>query len=77
METRKVVFPPMNAAQEAQLKSLLGKISELMGDKIETEAVITVAAVIPSDRPDILTVPNKLITGMKRPVKPVKADKVE
>lgn len=68
-----IVFPAMTAQQEAQLKSLLGKIGEFMGDKIETESKIVVAVNIPSDRNDIAAVISRIRSGMERPKKKVEA----
>jgi len=72
-----VVFPAMNAEEEAKLKRLLKTIGEFMGDGIETEAVVVTKANVPDDRADMVTVLNKIAYGLKRPAKPVQPGKVE
>ena len=62
-----LVFPPMSAQQEAQLKSLFNKIGEFMGDEIKLESKIVVTVSVPIDRNDIAIVVSRIKSGMERP----------
>lgn len=71
---RTVNFPAMKAPEEAKLRNLLIKIGELMGDEFTTESAFVVQVSVPDDRADMLSVVNKIRSGMERP-KAVKSNK--
>ena len=66
--TRTVQFPPMNTEESVQILKLLDTMSEFMEVEIEhkTETITILKVDFPSDRQDVLTILNKLITGKNK-----------
>lgn len=55
-----VVLPPVGATREAKIKNILDKIAELMNVKLGYETMIVMTVAVPENRPDVVTVVNKI-----------------
>jgi hypothetical protein len=65
-ETKKLIFPPANADEEAKIRGFLRTTGEFMECELNTELVTIVSVDVPVDRPDIATIVNKAIAGFKK-----------
>ena len=63
---KQIVFPPMDAQEEAKFRRFLTTTGEFMGVELESELMTVITVKVPGDRPDVVTVMNKLAAANKK-----------
>jgi len=66
-----ITFPHTDPAGEAKLKRFLETLSDFMNVSVSTKSVIVLAVEVPEDRPDVITVIDRIghDLGISNPVR--------
>ncbi len=77
MATRCVDFPPVANTEKIKLKQFLKTTSEFMDVDFEVEEVTIIRVTVDANRPDVLTIINKVAVNEKRKQKNGKKEAVK